>query len=365
MKVLIIHNDDTREHVRGRKFIAYFLSQGYDYHLYFWRRITKPDVPDSRATVLLNGGGYGTSKLAFFYLIWVVKVFFHFAFKKTFKKEVFFVIDFDSALPIFFVSLFRRRVTYLYDIHDDFALRYNWGRFLKSLISSIDRQIKKRAFRVIHVDENRVRPEESNYIIIRNTPSDYILGSLPEKNVSRHTFVSSGLLSAGRGMMSIARFATCTPNFNFIFAGKVPDNEDYSELFLLPNCTYLGFIDQESLFKQIYGSSGIFSLYDPRLEINKRAASNKLYDAMMLGIPVISNYGLMAEQFIMENEVGVCVSYEFDESWNILKSDHFLNNIDRIGLKGREVYKRQFSYKENFEVKLNALFSELSKLDSM
>ncbi len=362
-RILIIHNDDTRQHVRGRKFISYFSENGYDYHLYFWKRIKGDLISDKESTVLLVGGGYGTTKLFGYYLRWVSKVFFHFLFKKLSEESVLFVIDFDSALPIFLVSIFRRRIVYIYDIHDDFALRYNWGRPIKFFISKIDSLVKRTAFKVIHVDENRVRQGDSNYLIIRNTPPDFLAEARPTKKIDGKTFVASGLLSSGRGMNSIKRFAISNPQLNFIFAGKVPDNEDYSDLFSLPNCKYLGFIDQESLFNQIYGSCGIFSMYDPDLEINRRAASNKLFDALMLGIPVISNYGLMSEKFILENEVGVCVSFEYDETWEILTSEYFLQNVERIGQKGRIVFKSQFSYNENFVLKLDSLFYEISVIN--
>lgn len=53
--------------------------------------------------------------------------------------------------------------------------------------------------------------------------------------------------------------------------------------------TYYDRMPQAELFDKLIDCCGIFSLYDPKLEINRLAASNKVYDAMMLGIPVITN----------------------------------------------------------------------------
>lgn len=101
---------------------------------------------------------------------------------------------------------------------------------------------------------------------------------------------------------------------------------------------------QEKLFELMLSCCAIFSLYNPAIEINKLAASNKVYDAMMLGIPVITNKEVINSKFILENKIGFVINYECDATWDILINDNFLDMCKTLGKNGRKLYLKDYLF---------------------
>lgn len=357
MQVVVVKGSHCYNHVRVQKFVDFFRNNAIDVRFICWLRKKSDADPLGAEQYLLEGGGYGGYRLAIYYPLWMMLLFFHFLRLRPAKSEVFLVVDFDAAFPVFLASLFNKRIKYVYDIHDDFSLRYRFPVVINSLIAWLDSLVKSKATTVIHVDESRVRAGDANPVIIYNSPRDWYGERFSQ--LCRGTpglFVVSGLLSRQRGVVAIAEFAKRNPGFRFIVAGTIVD-ESAQELVALANVEYLGYIDQSNLFAKIKNASGIFSLYDPSVEINRLAASNKLYDAMMLGVPVIVNKGLLVEDFVRENGVGIVVNFDYDDSWSCLGSLS-LDDVTSIGNHGREIYERHFGYAVNIEQKLSAIFAK-------
>ena len=90
----------------------------------------------------------------------------------------------------------------------------------------------------------------------------------------------------------------------------------------------------------------IFSLYDPSVEINRLAASNKVYDAMMFGIPVITNKEVINSGFIKEHHIGFVIDYDYNETWACLTNGDFLVNVQKMGSNGRDLYLNKYQFSE-------------------
>lgn len=354
MKIIIIKGDSCTDHVRVKNFIKYFDDKKYDISFYCWLR-NKDDEPKyTREQFILKGGGYSNNKLIFYYPMWILTLFLKLLFSAKIKKaNIIFAIDFDSAFPVYILSFFKPNVRFIYDIHDDFSLRYNFPVLIKKGITKIDKKIKSRALKVIHVDENRIREDDDNYIVIYNSQSDFYENKTLEnvKDINK-TFAFTGLIGKTRGVISVYNFAKENPKCLIITAGKIID--EFGDKFIkLPNVHFLGYITQENLFEQIKNCHGIFSLYDTSKEINVLAASNKLYDAMMLGVPVIVNKGLHVEEFVVKNGIGFAVNFDYDKSWEqILDFDSYY----QIRVNGRLLYEKNYSFNQNITLKLDTLF---------
>lgn len=357
MNIQVVKNSPVHNHVRVQKFIEYFNENTYDVEFICWLRNAKDKDPNNKEYYLLSGGGSANWKLAIYYPIWMIKLFWYFVFKKHDENTVVFVTDFDSAFPIYLASVINRSIKYIYDIHDDFALRYHFPSYIKSFVSYLDYLVKSKSECFIHVDESRVREKDENYKIIYNSPADYYHKIFEKQIIKERVFVVSGLLLETRGVNSIYNFASKNPLVKFIVAGN-PIDDISKRLIKLSNVQFVGYLKQADLFSLIKNSAGIFSLYDPALEINRLAASNKLYDAMMLGVPVIVNKGILAESFVAENNVGFVVNYEYDSSWDILSNVDF-DEIQNIGMNGRRIYENKYSYEKNIDEKLDGVFYKL------
>lgn len=352
--VTIIKNSHCHGHVRVDKFSEYFSLKGFGLEYICWLR--SREYKKDNENYVFYGGGFGGKHLLFFYPVWMLVLFIYLLFYKEKKEHVFFVIDFDSAFPLYLASFFRRDFVYIYDIHDDFSKRYRMPVFLKRLITFLDDKVRACAFKVIHVDENRVSPKDKNHVVIYNSPKDFFINYDPPVLELKKVFCVSGLLSRQRGMESLTEFATAYPDCNFIVAGESID--EYSDKFIrLPNVEYLGVLAQNDLFRKIKNCHAIFSLYDPTVEINRLAASNKLYDCLMLGIPVVSNYGLQVSSSIESKNLGFLVNFIYDSSWGkIVECDN--STYFKIGKACRQLYQDEYNFQSNFIEKLDCIFGE-------
>ncbi|WP_123899115.1 glycosyltransferase family protein [Aureibaculum marinum] len=340
-----------------KKFIKYFDQKKIELKFFCWLRDKSKESKYTRETFILKGGGSANKKLLFYYPLWSVILFFKLLGEvKNNKNNIIFTIDFDSAISVYFFSFFKPKVRYIYDIHDDFALRYNFPRIIKYIIEKIDNKIKNKAFKVIHVDENRIRKRDKNYIIIYNSQEDYYT----EDNLvldNNSVFAFTGLIGKTRGALSVYNFAKKNPKIKIIVAGRVIDSYG-KKLIELSNIEFLGYVTQDVLFEKIRNSRGIFSLYDPSNEINILAASNKVYDAMMLGVPIIVNRGLSVEEFVVKHSLGFVVNFNFDETWSRFV-DVNQDKLKKIRQNGRHLYLNNYTYDKNIVVKMDALLDEL------
>lgn len=359
MNIIIVKSDSCTDHVRVKNFIKYFDENFFSLKIYCWLRNKSDESKFTREEFIMKGGGYSNNKLLLYYPLWVTRLLLKIILAvENSRDNLIFAVDFESALPVYIYSFFKPKVRYIYDVHDDFAMRYNFPSFLKKWVSAVDKTIKSRAFKVIHVDENRIREGDDNYIIIYNSQLDFYENKvLIGLDKLTGVFAFTGLIGRTRGVCSVERFARKNKHIKIIAAGKIIDK--YGEQFVnLENVEYLGYVNQETLFEKIQDCQGIFSLYDTSKEINVLAASNKLYDSVMLGVPVIVNEGLSVEHFVKHNNIGHIVSFEYGDEWNkIMNID--LDGYNEVRRNGRLLYLRDYAFDVNVTQKLDDLFSDL------
>lgn len=343
MKILFVKGD-TVINVRLSKFIKFFRSKDIPVCFWGWDRSNTDTQSDdlNELQYLLKGGGFG-KKVALYYPLWMLKVFWRALFSNSIKDFNVVAVNFDSALPIFLASIIRR-FSYIYEIRDEFALSYNFSPFLKGVIRKIDHVLMRNASFVIHVDANRVTYEKCKYIIIENSPEDYYKGGKRSYNGLQLQYAVIGNMTETRGIDQVYEFAKVHDNVSILLVGSIHNDELKSELLSLKNVEYHDFMPQRELYSLMGGCCGIFSLFDPCLEINRLAASNKVYDAMMLGIPVITNKEVLNSDYIVKNECGLIVNYRYDHSWDCLAEPSFLERAKLMGEKGREIYLRNYQF---------------------
>lgn len=358
---LFIKGDDVLN-VRLSKYINCLTELGHKVYFWGWNRSCKPNtnLKVSECHYLIQGGGFGGKKVAIRYPLWMLKLFLICLFSGKLKEKQIVAVNFDAALPIFF-ACFIRRVPYIYEIHDEFALSYNFPNWLKSFIRWIDHTIMQNAKLVIHVDENRVTYKNCNHIIIENAPDDYWKGAERSYDTITNTFAVIGNISDVRGITQIRKFASEHTYVKILLVGKFYNEKLKADLLSLPNVEYYNYMPQNKLFKIMEKCCAIFSLYDPSLEINRLAASNKVYDAMMMGIPVITNKEVINSKFISDQGIGVVVDYKYNETWNILADMNFLKDAVKIGTKGRTLYLEEYQFSKMVATRLIPILSNTDK----
>ncbi|WP_287831024.1 hypothetical protein [Idiomarina sp.] len=271
-------------------------------------------------------------------------------YKNRKKYDYFYCADFEAAFPAYLASFLSNDIKIIYDVYDEFSDRYKIPRIASQIfISLFERPLRKKSYITIHVDEYRVKnfdlPEKT--IIIQNSP---IKGDSSEKyalsrssNIENRPYVATGYLAEGRGVSSIYNFFRKHSDLQLIVYGRFTDERWRAKYAELSNVELHDFIPQEQLLPKISGCRAIFSLYDPTVEINRLAASNKLYDAMFLGVPVITNLGIKAADFVLSHNIGFVVNYEYDDSWeNSLIGDG--NDFSMKGERGHQLFIEKYDF---------------------
>ena len=355
MKILMVKASNSRD-VRLQKYKE-VLSKGNSLSFVGWNRFENEDQcffeKFERVDYLLSGFSSSKVRILFGTLIWFLFLFLYLI-KNSKKYDVIYCADFEAAFPVLIAKKVNKNIKYVYDIYDEVELRYNYGLIIRRILKHIDKKIKEKSFINIHVDKIRLGDGDTSdkNFIIENSPLDFYNGRYFRHKASKH-FVVSGYLTKMRGMDSIYEFATEKVDYNFIVVGRFNDQNLKNKILSLPNVEYYDFMPQKKLFELIKNAYAIFSLYDPSVEINLKAASNKLYDSLMLGIPVIVNEEIYASDFVRNNLVGVCVPYAYNaKSWS--------ENIDILETKLEQysTHCRQlFEEKYDFEEKVRHVFS--------
>lgn len=351
MKFLFIKGDRPQD-VRMSKYIRCLSSKGYSVSFWGWDRLAIGESMQGldECRYVYRGGGF-RNKVFLRYPIWMIRLFFAVLFSRHLRDREIIAVNFDAALPVCIASCLRG-FSFTYEILDEFAISYRFPNFLKKILKHIDHWIIRKSKLVIHVDSNRISYAPEKCVVIENSPEDYWQGKPRSHDKMTAKFAVVGCLSAGRGMSSICEFARRNPLRKIMVVGNLCDKEIKSMLQDLPNVECFGFMPQSELFRLMEACCGIFSLYDPSLEINRLAASNKVYDAMMMGIPVITNKEVLNSRHIEEQGVGIVLDYKYNNSWGRLTGDGFLEVAKEIGSRGRRLYLEQFQFPKMIENRL-------------
>ncbi len=349
-KILIIQNADPLSFVRTGRFYNFFKYHKYDTRFLGWerlKRISKDIYKDTSIQYLMKDSS--RSFLFIYYIKWSFLLFFYLL-KNRKKYDYFLVINFETAISAYLASKFCK-IDFIYDIWDDFDLRYKLPTFLKKIIYTIDSKIKRAALTTIHVDTSRVRKNDTKYIVIENSPIDIFTKpfTLPKR---KEYFVVSGLLTKERGDNEIISFIKSNPSikFHFYISNTALLNKKLLQTIQsLKNIQLFGYLPQSEFLKKIKDCSGIFCLHNPSLDIFKANSPNKLFDGMMLGIPIIVNKNNPIGDFVEKHKIGVTVNYTHDASWDIITSVTFKKNIDTYGNNGRKLYEKKYNFLKNAE----------------
>lgn len=365
MKEIVFLYPANIDSVRLQKFAIFLKKEGFSLSYIGWNRYKANKLSDEkfdRIEYLCNGGGEGTKILPLIYVMFIVRLFLKLLFQRNLSDKIWFAINFETAFVMWLISKVRR-VSFIYDIWDEFAISHKFPTFLKNVLKFFDDKIRKKAQFYIHVDENRysaIDKDNTNSVVIYNTPFDFFDGRTLRNDAYENSFAVTGWLNNTRGLDSIYRFAQNNKEITFYVVGEFIDKKMENHFLDLENVKYNHFLPQRKLFEIIKNCRGIFSLYDPSIEINKLAASNKLYDAMMLSIPVIVNTGIQAADFVKKEHIGYVVNYDYDESWGQL-SIFDVQKVKEKGEAGRNLYLSRYEFGSMLRARFLPLLKEKFK----
>jgi glycosyltransferase involved in cell wall biosynthesis len=267
--------------------------------------------------------------------------------------------DFDTVLPALLCrSMFGKRV--IYDIFDFYAdhLRATPTR-LKRLIRALDLRLIGWADALILVDDARWTQIEGAHprrsAVIYNSPADVYpalqaadwQSDVPPPSGSRLRLAYIGLLQMERGLFELLAVLQKHPEWSLDLAGFGGDEAAIQEkCAALPNVRWLGRVPYDRALQLSYAADALIATYDPAIPNHRYSSPNKVFEAMMLGKPIIVADQTNMDSTISSAECGLVVPYgdvpALEAALARLANDPALRR--RLGENARCAYEASYSW---------------------
>jgi len=262
-------------------------------------------------------------------------------------------IDFDAALPQAIAYRFNK-IRFIYNIRDNFAMRTTLPNFIRPIIKRLDKFVISMANSIVVPDENRITTEKDEerkkFNVIYNAavevePPDILSKDRP------FTIYAMGYLMKTRGIGLLLDASLILPDIRILLAGAVHEKDIMNIINNTQNVDYRGWLQPEDALKLCFDSDVIFTFYDPTSEINRKAASNKWFDAMMAGKPILVNEEVERASWILINDMGYTCPY--GDIGALTKKIQYIQShpeeASQKGRKGRRLFERGYSWEHSVE----------------
>lgn len=270
--------------------------------------------------------------------------------------DVIHACDFDTILPALITKKLWGKVV-VYDIFDFYAdhLRAT-PAFIKSLIRVVDLKAINQADALILADDSRweqirgAHPKRS--AVIYNTPDESALGlqSIPgSKSTSSLKLAYVGLLQIERGLIEMLDVLQRHQEWSLDIAGFGGDEvvlRDKAQK--MPNVRWHGRISYERALQLSNVADVLFAIYDPSIPNHRYSSPNKVFEAMMLGKPIIVAKDTNMDRIINASDCGVVIPYGDRDMLEkaLLKLQDDVELRQRLGENARKAYKTTYSWKK-------------------
>lgn len=370
--VVLVRASTVTQDPRVYKIVS-SLSKRYSVLVLGWNReIVKKPV--SRYIVDLEEMNFKTpygkpDTIHFIYMIFYFSVFWAWVFVKLIKHKpkVVHACDLDVVLPCFLYKLiFRKKL--VFDVFDRYAMTFipTTSKKLYSTINWIEEYFGKNADVLITISKKslrsfRKRPKYS--AVIMNYAADITLDSekldeLEERKDDVLRLVYTGGIKKGRSLENVTSAINNLKNVELVIAGMIVDKQLFERIMAFPNVKYKGFLDPKNCLTLEANADVMIALYDLKIPWNSITTANKVFEAMMCSIPIITN---VSRELVKNLDFGITVDY--DNIMEIRKAITLLR--DNIGLRlslgsnGRKAFDEKYNWgimeKQLYEIYQNLI----------
>lgn len=283
------------------------------------------------------GGGMNNLVQLFLYqfltLIWLLK--------NREKLDVIHAFDLDAGVPVLIFSRLTKK-KFVYHIADFYIdSRQGIPSKLKKYVKKLEYYIISKADVTIICTEERKDQIKGSFpkklYVIHNSPIEEFQ-TTSKKNIEIETNENNnGLLTLGYvGGLSDKRFIDKVLNYavhnshvtlKIAGFGRIEDavKEATSKY---PNIHYYGRVNYENALELYSQCDVMFAIYDPSVPNHKYSAPNKVYEAMMLGLPIIVAKGTGIDSLVEKEKIGFSINYNEKDFSNVIK--YLIDNKDQL-----------------------------------
>jgi glycosyltransferase involved in cell wall biosynthesis len=284
----------------------------------------------------------------------------------TYRPKVVHAFDLDTVLPCYiYKKLFRKKL--IFHIVDRYAMTFIPKKFytLYSIVNSFEEAFSKRSDILITVSDNVLKS-------FRKKPNTtaVILNCLEDHSNKRETAEDgilllgySGAIIEGRGLEQIATALMNLKNVKLYLYGPVIDKNLFQKINRLSSIEYKGFLRiHDEYLSAIINTDAIIAIYTGENPSHHVTMHNKTLEAMMGGIPIITN---LSPELVKEIGFGIVVEYgnidQIRSAITKLRDDPELRK--RLGNNGRKAFLQKYNWRI-MEAKLFDAYENLLKLES-
>ena len=285
------------------------------------------------------------------------------------RPEVVHACDLDTVLPCYiYKKIFRKRL--IFDVFDRYAMVFVPAKFKRSfaIVNWFEELLSNKADALVIAGGQKVldtfRKKPKLCAVILNCPEDYIPDKKKEliTNSSKEALnlVYTGGIRRGRALENLVSIINSFNCVNLVIAGPIMDKELFAQIEHNPVIKYKGVFEPSEALALEKSSDVMIALYDSSVSWNKITLPNKLFEAMMCGIPIITN---IATELVKETKCGVIVK-NYDDVDEIRKAiislryDHELRKT--LGYNGRKAFLQKYNW-HIMENKLYDLYDDIMK----
>lgn len=266
------------------------------------------------------------------------------------RPQIVHACDLDSMPPALFYRLLNRKVKIIFDCFDSYALLVQAkNKMLSGMVRSIELLAASMADALIAVSDERLwlfhGAKLKQTEIVMNCPMDSHLTPASFKIVKTgkvFRIVYAGSIAAGRGLMQLLEAIREIRDIEFFVAGRAVNKSLLDCLVSCPRVKYVGELSFDEALALEGTADLIPVLYDPAVPINNTATPNKLFEAMMLGVPIITNL----PHVVQEIGCGLNVSYNdvvgIRRAISTLKTNSEARH--KMGVKGRHAFLQKYNW---------------------
>lgn len=239
----------------------------------------------------------------------------------------------------------------VYDAHEVFGymIETDVPKLVVDYVFRLERRLAPQAERVITVTEGVKAYIDSvsgkDAVLVRNC-HDLVIDEYRPPPPPPFTVLYVGVLHIQRFILEAIEVIGDLPDVRLVVAGvKQLTPVVRSMCAQHPNTDFLGMVPSERVLPMTLDSHAVVIMSDPQYRINKIGLSNKMFDAMVTGRPVIVTEGLPMGQIVSREACGLAIPYTkdaFRAAVERLRDDPAL--AERLGRSGLAAAKREYNW---------------------
>jgi glycosyltransferase involved in cell wall biosynthesis len=223
------------------------------------------------------------------------------------KPKLIYACDMDTLLPSLIWAL-NKKVVIVFDQFDPLSIRTR-NRFLSLIIGRLEIYLSKKSD--IKITANKLRiPDDfrDDWFELKNAFGFDL--NLKEFHKKKPPFVLfyGGILSPDRGLLACAAAVSQEPDWEFHLYGQ----GSISDLFVngkFRNVFMHEPVVHEELMRIAKSADLFLAMYDPSRSNNQFTASNKLFEAAQLGIPLLTSRYTQLGDVVEDHDLGWTVKH--------------------------------------------------------